>query len=185
VDARVVSLRSDVEAYVSYRIGDEIFWTRKPITLHKNENVIKDASIEVRMRCGNRVSATPQLPISLREPAPEALERVQVPEDLDALAAPMDSNLNVRLLPNVVPVDHSFGTTKSGAFVAPTVQGMWWGLSSPPIVLFESRPLSYPPAPPRSPILTPEPSTRLLLLLALSAGGIFGQIRTAQPKVIL
>ena len=185
MDARVVSLRSDVEAYVSYRIGDEIFWTRKPITLHKNENVIKDASIEVRMRCGNRVSATPQLPISLREPAPEALERVQVPEDLDALAAPMDLHLNVRLLPNVVPVDHSFGTTKSGAFVAPTIQGMWWGLSSPPIVLFESQPLSYPPAPPRSPILTPEPSTRLLLLLALSAGGIFGQIRTAQPKVIL
>ena len=78
--ARIVMLRQDLRAYVSYRIGGDIYWSKKQITLHKNETVITDGNIVARTRCGNRVSETFQLPISTREPSPEALDVPQIPE---------------------------------------------------------------------------------------------------------
>ena len=76
--ARIVMLRQDLRAYVSYRIGGDIYWSKKQITLHKNETVITDGNIVARTHAGTGCSETFQLPISTREPSPEALDVPQI-----------------------------------------------------------------------------------------------------------
>jgi len=154
--ARVVTLNQDLRAYVSYRIGGDIFWTKKQISLHKSETLISDENIEARTRCGNRVSLTPQLPISTREPSPEALDAPQIPE----IGNPGMDSFSFQLLPNQVPSENSFAMTEGEILVGPVVPPSIWE-PNPPV-----GPL--PPIPP-PPIVTPEPSTGLFLILALSA----------------
>jgi hypothetical protein len=62
---RVVLART---AYVSYRIGNHIYWTRRRVTLHKGEKLITDGKITARGRCANRVEDTPQQEASPVEP---------------------------------------------------------------------------------------------------------------------
>jgi len=40
---------------VSYRIGDRVYWTRRPVLLAPGEPVLSDGTNEVRARCGNRI----------------------------------------------------------------------------------------------------------------------------------
>jgi len=73
--AQVVRLTLARTAYVSYRIGRRIYWTRRRITLHKGETVLTDGKITARTRCANRVEDTPQQEASPAEPAPEKFEQ--------------------------------------------------------------------------------------------------------------
>lgn len=57
--ARVVRLALARTVYVSYRIGNHIYWTHKRLTLHKGEKVITDGRITARTRCANRVEELP------------------------------------------------------------------------------------------------------------------------------
>ena len=66
--ARVVRLVLARTAYVSYRIGNKVYWTRRRITLKKGETVITDGKITARTRCANRVEGAPQITISALEP---------------------------------------------------------------------------------------------------------------------
>jgi hypothetical protein len=66
--ARIVRLVLARTAYVSYRKGRRIYWTRRRITLHKGEKVITDGKITVRARDGNRVEEVPQQVASSSEP---------------------------------------------------------------------------------------------------------------------
>jgi hypothetical protein len=148
--ARVVTLNQDLLAYVSYRIGGDIFWTKKQITLHKNETVINDGNIVARTRCGNRVSETFQLPISTREPSPQALDAPQI---LETANLSIDS-LNLQPLPKLV-------SSENIILVNPVI---------PPIIWEPNPPVGpLPPLPP-PPIVTPEFGTGVFLILALSAG---------------
>lgn len=58
--AQVVRLTLARTVYVSYRIGNRIYWTRRRITLHKGEKLITDGRMTARTRCANRVEETPQ-----------------------------------------------------------------------------------------------------------------------------
>src|ERR1043166_7453253 len=60
--------------YVSYRIGDEIYWTRHKLSLHEGERVLTDGINEIRARCGNRISEIPMGPTSPNEP--ESLDAI-------------------------------------------------------------------------------------------------------------
>ena len=51
-------------AYVSYRKNDQIFWTRNKVRLSEGETVLTDGANEIRARCGNCISETPQLPVA-------------------------------------------------------------------------------------------------------------------------
>jgi len=51
-------------AYVSYRVGDRIYWTAKPVTLPVGEAVLTDGAETVRARCGNRLSDEPESPVA-------------------------------------------------------------------------------------------------------------------------
>jgi len=66
--ARVVRLVLARTAYVSYRIGKKVYWTRHRINLKKGETLITDGKITARTRCGNRVEEMPQQLTSVLEP---------------------------------------------------------------------------------------------------------------------
>lgn len=67
--ARVVRLVLAQTAYVSYRIGNKVYWTRKRIKLKKGETVITDGKITARTRCANQVIQVPQQLNSRAEPS--------------------------------------------------------------------------------------------------------------------
>ncbi|HEU5257265.1 MAG TPA: PEP-CTERM sorting domain-containing protein [Vicinamibacterales bacterium] len=61
-------------AYMSYRIGDQIYWTKRKLALHEGEQVLSDGSVTIRSRCGNRLADEPMQPTSEAEPPVEAFE---------------------------------------------------------------------------------------------------------------
>jgi hypothetical protein len=78
--AHVIRMDRDRAMYVSYRMGDRVFWTSKMLRIPKGESVITDGEHMARTRCGNLLSATPILPISPRGPSLEAMEALPPPE---------------------------------------------------------------------------------------------------------
>lgn len=83
---RASRLRQDTSAYVSFRIGDHIYWTRESTALREGETVLTDGVNLVRARCGNRISFTPMQPTTAMEPVPTELDRVT--EESGRLANP-------------------------------------------------------------------------------------------------
>jgi hypothetical protein len=71
------TLATERHAYVSYRIGDRVYWTTHKVTLPAGERILTDGVTEIRARCGNCISDVPQSPTSNDEPDPV---------DFDALA---------------------------------------------------------------------------------------------------
>jgi hypothetical protein len=71
--------------YVSYRKGDQVYWTARKVTLAEGESVLSDGQNELRARCGNRISDTPQLPVEVKGPDEHELdiplEQVRADED--------------------------------------------------------------------------------------------------------
>lgn len=61
-------------AYVSYRVGDRVFWTRKPVLIPAGETLLTDGEIEIRARCGNGVSDIAREPVSDVEPLAAELD---------------------------------------------------------------------------------------------------------------
>ena len=73
--ARVEELRQDQLVYLSYRLKDKIFWTKKKVALHKGEKLITDGKITGRTRCANQVSPTAQAAVSPEEPPVEKFDQ--------------------------------------------------------------------------------------------------------------
>jgi hypothetical protein len=66
---RVETVKQERFAYVSYRKDDQIYWTRNKVRLSEGETILTDGAQEIRARCGNCISETPQLPVAEVEPA--------------------------------------------------------------------------------------------------------------------
>jgi PEP-CTERM motif len=66
--AQVVRLTLARTVYVSYRIGNRIYWTRRRVKLRKGETLITDGRMTARTRCANRVEETAQQEASPVEP---------------------------------------------------------------------------------------------------------------------
>ena len=77
--ARVVRLTLNRTAYVSYRIGNRVYWTRRRLTLHKGEKVITDGRITARGRCANRVEELPQQAAAPVEPPAVKFDEPMMP----------------------------------------------------------------------------------------------------------
>jgi hypothetical protein len=77
--AYVVRLARDRKVHVSYRLGDQIFWTKKEVTLHAGEALVSDGEHLARTRCGNRIAAVPDGPTSPAEPPVEVIDRPVFP----------------------------------------------------------------------------------------------------------
>jgi hypothetical protein len=63
------------EVYLSYRIRNSVFWTRKKVRLHRGELLLTDGKITARVRCGNQVSDTAQPEVSDQEPDQDVLDQ--------------------------------------------------------------------------------------------------------------
>ena len=88
--ARVVRLVLARTAYISYRIGNKIYWTRHRISLKPGETLITDGKITARARCANRVEEIPQQENSRFEPTPENFLEPILPQPGTAISNPPD-----------------------------------------------------------------------------------------------
>lgn len=87
--AQVVRLTLARTVYVSYRIGNRIYWTRRRVTLKKGEKLITDGRITARSRCANRVEETPQQEAaSPVEPPPQKFDEPLVAGNGTAMQSP-------------------------------------------------------------------------------------------------
>src|SRR5437899_1694870 len=74
---RTIGVNFTSPVYVSYRKGNQIYWTRKPVRLTQGETLLTDGTLFARARCGNRISTTPEEPVASTDPPEDILD---VPE---------------------------------------------------------------------------------------------------------
>jgi hypothetical protein len=170
--AKLVRITEPRAAYVSYRIGDRIFWTTKKLTLKKGEVILTDGTHIIRGRCGNDVSYVPMRPIA---------------QELEFTAAQLDAPLLPPPDPALMP-DGAFLSAYSSSLGTPQVPltpPIYTSLTDGPVDVGPIASVLYPlfspggapgteaipattPAPTLAPMPTPEPMSFLLL----STGGI-------------
>lgn len=176
--ARIIEAKADRDFHVSYRMGGEIFWTKKKVKVARGERLITDDTNLTRTRCANMLSEVLPGKTSPHEPAPEVLN-----EPLDPLAHEFVQEPRVPLTvphdpPEIPAVSSDPGSgndqppppSESPPFIPPVIIG--GGPPSPgPIPPGPIPPGPIPPGPiPPSPV--PEPTTVLLLCSGL--GGLWG-----------
>jgi hypothetical protein len=128
--ARVVRLVLARTAYVSYRIGNHVYWTRRRITLHKGEKVITDGKITARARCANRVEEVPQQATSSSEPPAAKFEAPVRPADGTAMENPPVPFMSALLNRPGVP---GFEPSAPLSLYSPLSGGNWLPLAPPPL----------------------------------------------------
>ena len=67
-------LKADRLAFVSYRMGDRIYWTKRKVRISAGETILTNGDTAIRARCGNCISLEPMLPIADDEPDPAELD---------------------------------------------------------------------------------------------------------------
>ena len=88
--ARAFRLMMARRAYVSYRIRNRVYWTRRRVTLNKGETVITDGKTIARARCANQVKevAPPPEATSGNEPPAALFDEPKHPASGTAMAGP-------------------------------------------------------------------------------------------------
>ena len=161
---RIIRLDSDRMEYVSYRLGDHIFWTNRELRLRKGEALITDGTHLARTRCGNRLSDHPVEPTSAAQPSAETLNSLAATPEPAAEPELLASNYLAQVIPDggspfVPPGPGDATGSIIPPFYFPIVGGgVPSNSSTPPVVL--------PVVPP---VNTPEPSSLLLLASGLGA----------------
>lgn len=124
--ARVVQLLSERFAYVSYRIGNRVYWTRHRVKLHKGETLLTDGKMTARIRCANRVEQKPQQESSHMEPPAAQFDEPVMPAIGTALEnppLPFQSSLERAAIGPALPL---------GVY-DPIGGGSWTPLAPPPL----------------------------------------------------
>jgi PEP-CTERM motif-containing protein len=104
--ARVVRLVLARTAYVSYRIGNKVYWTRHRVSLKAGETVITDGKMTARTRCANRVEEVPPQLHSSLEPPVMDFEEPMMPQPGTAQAnppVPYQSSIMRPMVPGLGP----------------------------------------------------------------------------------
>lgn len=166
---RRVTLDAPKLMYVSYRVGNNVFWTKNRMLLPKGEAVLTDGKVMARTRCGNRISVDPVRPNAPAEPtaaefeAPVLGPEVSTPYLAAYSAPPMGFPGGPFSQTEGPPV----GSAAPVAPFFPMPGGGGLRLSSVPVVPPGGG--TPPPGPP--PVGIPEPGTAELVVLSLSAIG--------------
>lgn len=101
---RLVRLRHDRMAYVSFRLGNLIFWTSRKIRLFAGESLVTDGTHYARARCGNRISYVPKQPTTAWQPPGLALEApILHLTPASFHSSPLHGSSTVQLLPSDGP----------------------------------------------------------------------------------
>ena len=164
--AHVVRVDEDRAVYVSYRIGDRVFWTNKALTIHKGETLLSDGAHEARTRCGNRLSATPVMPVSPAQPSAEVLAAPEAPV---LFTGNIPESPLPPLVPPAVPAAPPTPPTRGTIIPSPVFPIVGGG---PP----GNHPVTPPPPPPPPPppVNVPEPGSAVLLATGLSCLAALG-----------
>jgi hypothetical protein len=105
--ARIVRLLTAHTVYLSYRIGNKIYWTHRLIRLKAGETLLTDGKITARTRCANRVEEVPQQATSASEPPPAKFDEPAAPNVGTATGTPpvpfQSALLNRNPLPGLGP----------------------------------------------------------------------------------
>ena len=169
--ARVIQLTEPKLVYLSYRMGNKVFWTHKQVTLRKGEKLITDGSITARTRCANQVSVLPRAEVTPAEPQVALMEQ------------PIPSPI---ALPNLLPAPYP-GLSQVLAPAGPPPGygppiGILPPIANPPTCVppknakSESVPGKPKPCPPPpTPPGVPEPAT--ILLVSSGIAGIYLRLR--------
>jgi PEP-CTERM motif-containing protein len=194
--AKIIELRRPTMMYLSYRMGEKIFWTKKQIGLRQGEKLITDGKMTARTRCANRVEALPQAAISPQEPLAEQFDD---PFAEGGSARKFDfpgnfeSALDHRIGPTGFggdgppqsPIAGGFGPGGGfpGVFPPPLPGGLGTCTPTKPkhghpaIEAGSSSKKKRNPCAPGPPATVPEPGT--ILLVASGAAGIYWRHRSA------
>jgi hypothetical protein len=119
--ARLMRATEARAVYLSYRLRNRIFWTRKKFRLHPGELLLTDGAITARTRCGNQVSETPKPEVSEEEPAEDVLERPVAALELIAPGLPIRSSLLPPSLPGASPVSPQGPQLFNGPYLFPYI----------------------------------------------------------------
>ncbi|MGH9356193.1 MAG: hypothetical protein ACRD10_08700 [Terriglobia bacterium] len=187
---RVAALRHDEYAYVSFRVGDDVYWTRGKVKLRKGEMLITDGKNFGRARCGNRLSKTARLPFYRDERLVKTLDAPMKPgvetEAFTMTAAP-DPAFE---MPGESPEKSFLGTARETVFTSAS------GFADPGVALIFPPPgcdpatkctdsknssTPSPPSPPR-PSPTPETSCWMLVGTGLAALTLYRMIESRMEK---
>ena len=107
---RPVTVTAARAVYVSYRRGNDVYWTKKPVMLAPGETLLTDGTSEIRARCGNRVSAHSQLPVAADEPAVTVLDTIEPEGDSSSMAEERTDGSGL----THVPFLHAWGESLGG-----------------------------------------------------------------------
>jgi hypothetical protein len=187
-NAKIVELDQPKLVYLSYRLGDRVFWTAKRVSLHKGEKLITDGKMTARVRCANRISESAQPMVSPVEPPAAKFEepfdgtsgQIPFPSDFNATGPGREyAGLGAAGPPTLI----SSGTAPfPGAGLPPIFPPPIPTAGCPPVDVKDelaagsgkSNPCPHhkPPPPP-----VPEPAT--LLLVSSGIAGIYWRHRRA------
>ncbi len=157
--AHLVRLTEPLDVYVSYRIRDTIFWSRKTIRLPAGETLLTDGKMSLRAKCGNQISNTPQPEVSDQEPDEDVLNQpVAMAEFVPPLHPPAPN------LPAGSPM--ASATAFSGGFAFPVVA---MGGGAPVTVCrYEDGAIDKKCKPHHKPPRTSEPAAFMLIAFGLA-----------------
>ncbi|MGA7631943.1 MAG: PEP-CTERM sorting domain-containing protein [Terriglobales bacterium] len=154
--ARLLRATEAREVYLSYRIRDAVYWTRRKVRLHPGELLLTDGKITARARCGNQVSDTIQPEVSNEEPDVDVLDQPV----LAVAAAPSLTPRPVLAAPELPAGVPAPPQTFTGGFIFPYVPFGAPVFGGCPVGEVDKKGVCHHKPPRR---VTPEPSTMLLL----------------------
>ena len=90
---RVETLPADRDVYMSYRIGQEILWTKQKVRVPKGETILTDGVHHIRARCGNCIAFAPMAPTADDEPSEREFDALTDDADLIPSHMPLGVDL--------------------------------------------------------------------------------------------
>jgi hypothetical protein len=168
---RRVTLDAPKLMYVSYRVGNSVYWTKNKMLLPKGEAMLTDGKVMARTRCGNRVSIEPVRPNAPAEPAAVDFEAPVLGPEVSTpyLAAYSAPPMGLPAGPFSQTDGPPVGSSTPVAPFLPMPGGGGLRLSNVPVIPPPSGGGTPPPGPP--PVGIPEPGTAELVVLCVSAIG--------------
>ncbi len=193
--AHRITLNTPQLVYVSYRVGNSVYWTRNKLLLPKGEAVLTDGRSMARVRCGNRISVSPVKPNLAAEPSVEDFNAPIFPPSLSTpyLAA---SSIPPAAFPPGQSSEFSAAPGSPSVAVAPffPLPGGGGGTGKHPTTPPPGGGGGTPPpgggggTPPPGggggggtppPVGIPEPGTGILLLIGMGGGWLVRRARKA------
>jgi hypothetical protein len=117
---RTVSANFASPVYVSYRKGDQIYWTRNPVRITAGETLLTDGVLFARARCGNRISMTPEVPVARVDPPPDIIDVPQYFE-FPPVAPPETPGLTETTNPPPTVASSPPASPPGGLLIVPTI----------------------------------------------------------------